>query len=45
MPGYFSVWKNPKDYIPRVMGYVFISPQGEGQGVAVCDSFDLEAVS
>jgi hypothetical protein len=27
------------------MGYVFISPQGEGQGVAVCDSFDLEAVS
>ncbi len=31
--------------LDRVMGYVFISPQGEGHGVAVYDSFYLEAVS
>ena len=45
MPGGFSVWKSPEDCIPKVMGYVFLSPQGEGHGVAVYDSFDLEAVA
>ncbi len=33
-----------KSKFSRVMGNVFFSPQGEGHGVAVYDSLNLEAV-
>jgi hypothetical protein len=44
-PSGFSVWKSSEDCIPRVMGYVLLSSQWKGHGVAVYDSFDLEAVA
>ena len=31
----FCVWKGPEDYILGVVGYVFLSSQGEGHGVAL----------
>ena len=45
MPCGFSVWKSPEDCIPTVVGYVFLSSQGEGHGVAVYDSLNLEAIA
>ena len=44
-PSDFGVWDGPEDRILGVMGYVFFSPQGEGHGVAVYDSFDLKSVA
>ncbi len=44
-PSGFGVWEGPESCIPRVMGYVFFSPQGKGHGVAVYDSFHIEAIA
>ena len=39
------MWDGPEGHILGIMGYIFFSPQGEGHGVAVYNSFDLEAVA
>ena len=44
-PSGFGVCEGPEDRILRVMRYVFFSPQWEGHGAAVYDSFDIEAVA
>ncbi len=45
MPSGFGVWEGSEGRIFGVMGYVFFSPQGEGHGAAVYDSFDHEAIA
>ena len=45
MPGGYGVWKSHEGCFSRIIGYVFFRPQWEGHGVAVYNSFDLEAVT
>ena len=41
----FGVWNGPEGRILGVLGYVLFSPQGEGHGTAMYDSFDLKAAA